>query len=107
MWDDPRHYRINFLVMNVLESFFQLNIDKKKLFDLGSNVPWYFIDKDRLMVANDNKAEFTGEKHKATDLQEALEGVLKTHDISKDEWFKIDYDQKQIFGEPNDVSLKF
>ena len=59
------------------------------------------------MVANDNKAEFTGKTHKATDLQEEVEGVLKTHDISKDEWFKIDYDQKQIFGEPNAVSLKF
>ena len=81
MEDEHRQCIIDLLVANVSKSFFQPNINNKKLFDMRFKVPQEFTDKERLIVVNDSDIKFNDNTHKTTSFQEEVEGLLKAQNI--------------------------
>ena len=95
MEDEHSYFKINSLMMNFLESFFQLSMNNILCVQVASHIgewPWRWVHR---------------ENSQDTDFQEEVEGVFKTHDIDNDENFDIYSNQKHIFCDPQSVTLQF
>ena len=66
MEDECMHCSIDFLVMNVLKTFFATRMKNNKLFDIVCKIPRAFTEMERLMMENGNYYKFTKKTHKAT-----------------------------------------
>jgi hypothetical protein len=94
-----RRVSVDLLVLTVTKDMLRPKMAASGLeLQLGTAVPSFFVDAQRLMAANKDDSGFTNDTHKATAFKEAAEKLHAHHES---------FDDETIIGTPQRIKLPF